>query len=89
MYPSWLLKNRQPLNAVVIQKEMGKNDMDILNLIASICSIISLVVSFIAIKKVLKIEKKINIKNSPGATVQNVTGQNNITAGRNLSVKQD
>ena len=63
--------------------------MNTLNIIANLCSIISLIVSCIAIKKVLKIEKKFNIKNSPGARVQNVTGQNNITVGTNLNVKKD
>lgn len=50
--------------------------MEILNVIGSVCSILSLLISLFVLNKVIKIEKSIKIK-----------GDKNIVGGRDVNVK--
>ncbi|MFK7983645.1 MAG: hypothetical protein AB8G86_26950 [Saprospiraceae bacterium] len=57
------------------------------NLIAGMASIISLIITFITLKKVEKIENRIKINESVGDVKQKAKGKKNQQAGRDIKNK--
>jgi hypothetical protein len=59
--------------------------MEIFNIIAGTCSILALILSFVAIKKVVSIEAKIAVDTSMKNTKVNVKGDGSKAAGRDIN----
>lgn len=62
--------------------------MDTLNLLASIATILSFLISLFVLNKVNNIDKSIKIKKNNKVHKQDVKGDNNVTSGRDSNIKK-